>query len=144
MAMLSLYGCTVCHHAVIYGCHVVEIREKKKEKKKFVTCPPSFGTMCVRIHVSCHVVRVCWLYDAHTGCEGIASSSLAWWELWFLFLVFLFAHFFKARNSVNSTVCTVSPPHCVVAALSVLIYRLHLAKERDVFAKAVRHFWGIS
>lgn len=54
---------------------------KLQKKKKFVTCPPSFGTMCARIHVSCRVVRVCWLYDAHTGCGGIASSSLARWEL---------------------------------------------------------------
>lgn len=76
MAMLSLYGCTVCRRGVIYGCHVTEMT-----KKKFVTCPPSFGIMFARIHVSCHVVSVCWLYGLHTGRGEIANSHLVQGEL---------------------------------------------------------------
>lgn len=83
------------------------------------------------------MVSICRLYGVHTGRGGIASSSpRSGGALTSVPDVFV-ARFSKARNRVNSSVCTVSPPQCVVLPFSVLIQRLCLAEKHAGFAEAL-------
>lgn len=119
MAMLSLYGCTVCCLGVICGCHVTEMT------RAVCTLSALRGDrVCAHPSIVPCGWRVSAPWCAYVQDGGTASSRLAQGELSILFLVFSSAPSSQAGNRVNSSVCTVSPPRCVVAALSVLVYKL--------------------
>lgn len=77
MAMLSLYGCTVCCLGVLYGCHVAEMTKAVR----------TLSALCGDRVCAHSCIRAVWLayvgsmVCVRTGWGGTASSRLAQGEL---------------------------------------------------------------
>lgn len=92
------------------GCRVAEVRSSPH------LVGLVRGRVCARpsVRVSCRVAAVCRLRVCVPAGRGHSQQPAGPGQLWILFLVFLFALSSEAGNRVNSSVCTVWPPPCVL------------------------------